>query len=500
MSSSDVAAAGVAPREAHEPRESRKAGREQTPQRASATPGAGRSRRLALFLRAAAFDYALVLVVSAALVFTVSYGFNSAPDLRGNVALIAVACGALLVPLYAGSWSKRALPVAAAAYAVAAVGVVAALSALSPEPVELFVDGQVNDVDANYTVFGIVVALVPPIVYLLSRRTWGVAALFFLGVLACGSIQFLYRDWIASQPGTVAALVAYAGMGALFMVQGYRDGVMKSHIVKRTSFFGAFAFGVLGSLLCMAVGAALFFGVIAGLGLSTVDAKPFEDYFSRPVVEYDGAFEQQQVYDPDTATSNLSDEIDETSDDESGSDTSEETESGGGFTLVSAIVDTLNLDDWSEAFEAIRFELPVSLKVLLGLLPPFLVALVIWLRYRRRTARLRKIEQRPLPERVALLYNFFMRSFKRLRIEKPPAATPLEFALSSSGELAGFMRNASQADLLGVTLIYQRAVYGAGNVSEADYAYVRDYYAAFFKNAHARMGHPKWAFWGFWRI
>ena len=289
-------------------------------------------------------------------------------------------------------------------------------------------------------------------------------------------------------------------MGTLFMVQGYRQGVLRSRIVKKTSFVGAFAFGVIGSLACLGVGALVFFGIIAGLGIETVNAKPFEDYYSRPVVEYDGTFSQQQVYDPNLGTSNLSDEIDETNDDESGSDSNQQNESGGGFTFVSAIVDTLNMDDWSESFEAIRFDMPLSLKVLLVLIPPLVIALIIWLRYRRRAARLRKIEQHPLPERVALLYNFFMSRFKRMKIEKSPAATPLEFALSSSGELAGFMRNDSKADFLGITLIYQRAVYGAGNVTEEDYKYVRDYYRAFFKNAHLRMGHPRWILSGFWRI
>ena len=458
-------------------------------------------RRLVLFLRASIFDYLLVLVVSAGLVFTVSYGFNSAPDLRSNVGLIAVVCAVLLPFLYAGAWSKRALPISAGLYVVAAILAVVAISALSPEPADLFVDGQVNDVANNYTVFAIVLVVVPPIVYLLSRRTWGVAVLFFLGVLACGTVQFLYRDWISSEPGTVAALVAYVGMGALFMVQGYRQGVLQSRVVKRTSFLGAFAFGVVGSLLCAGVGVLVFFGVVSGLGLNTVDAKPFEDYFSRPVIEYDGVFEQQQIYDPDLGTSNLSDEVDETNDQQSGSsDDNQESESGGGFTLVSALVDTLNLDDWQESFESIRFDVPLPVRVLLWLIPLEIIALIVYARYHVRVRRLRAIEQHPLPERVALLYNYFMRSFKRLKIERPQTATPIEFALSSSSELASFARNDAQADLLGVTLIYQRAVYGAGNVSEDDYAYVRSYYESFHKNAHARMGHPRWVLRGFWRI
>ena len=464
--------------------------------------GARKPSRLNLFLRASVFDYVLVLVVSAALVFTVSYGFYSAPELRENVALIAIVCAVLLVPLYAGAWSKRAIVVAAIVYIVLAAAAVMAISAMSPESVDLFVDGQINDVENNYAVFALVCVVVPPIVYLLSRRTWGVAALMFATVLACGSVQFLYRDWISTQPGTIAAIIAYAGVGALFMVQGYRQGVMRSHIVKRTSFFGAFAFGVVGSLVCVGIGALAFAGIISGLNLSTVDAKPFEDYFIRPVEEYDGTFEQQQVYDPDLGTSNLTEVTEETKDQQSGAETEEELHGGmgGGFVFVSAIVDTLNLDEWNEALDAIRFDMPLNLRVLLTLVPILIIALIVYLRYYQRKRRLKKIEKYPLPERVALLYNFFMRGFKRLKVDKPATATPLEFALSSAGELAGFTRNASQSDLLGITLIYQRAVYGAGNVTEEDYEYVRDYYLSFFKNAHARMGHPRWALNGFWRI
>lgn len=456
--------------------------------------------RMTLFLRASVFDYVLVLIVSCALTFTVSYGFYSAPDLRGNVALIAAASAVLLAVLYFGGWSKRAVAISAAVYAVLAAGVVAFIASLSPEAVDLFVDGQINDVENNFAVFGIVVVVVPPIVYLLSRRSWGMVALFFLGTLACGAIQFLYRDWISSEPGTIAALVAYVGMGALFVMQGYRHGVLTSRIVKKTSFLAAFTFGVVGASACVGVGALMFYGIISGLGLGTVDAKPFEDYYTRPVIEYDGDFEQELVYDPELGTSNLSDEIDYTNDDENGVEGEQDAQSSGGFSFVSSVIDTLNMDEWQETFEAIRFDIPLPMRVLLWLLPPLIVALAVYLRYRRREQRLRAIERRPIPERVVLLYNFFMRGLKCLKVEKPPSATPLEFALSTAGELAGFARNESHADLLGITLIYQRAVYGAGNVSYEDYRYVRDYYESFFENAHARMGHLGWALKGFWRI
>ena len=62
----------------------------------AAENGRGKTNgRMRLFLRSSAFDFLLVLVLSCALVFTVSYGFESAPDLRGNLALEAGVCAML---------------------------------------------------------------------------------------------------------------------------------------------------------------------------------------------------------------------------------------------------------------------------------------------------------------------------------------------------------------------------------------------------------------------
>ena len=468
--------------------------------RAGAENRSGSSSRLSLFLRSVVFDFLLVLVVSVGLAFTVSYGFNSAPDLRGDVFVTAGVCALLLACLYAGSWSKRALVFAAVAYVLVAVGVVAGISALSPEAAPMFVDGQVNDVEQNYAVYAIVLVIVPLVVYLLSRRTLGVAVLLLAGALACGFIQFLYRDWISTQPGTAAALAVYVGIGALFVLQGYRQGVLKSASVQRTSFFAAFAFGVVGALVCVGVGVGVFYGVVDALGIETVNIKPFEDYYQRPVVEYDGGYTTQLIIDPELGTSVTSDELGETSDVAEGAEDQRDEDSGGGFTLVSVVSSIMSPDNWSEMFDAGFFNIPPDLAMLLVLVPLLLIAALVGLRLYWRRRRLKKLEQRPRAEAAVELYNFFMKGFSRLKIDKPASFTPLEFAMASATELAPFTRNASKTNLLDVTLIYQRAAYGAGNVSDADWNRLKDYYNSFFEHAHARMGTFKWALRGFWRI
>ena len=464
-------------------------------------PSAKKSSHLNLFLRSSIFDYVLVLVVAAALTFTVSFAFYSASGLRSNIVFTVVITAILLVPLYAGAWSKRALTPAIIGYIVLAIAVIAGISFMAPESTELFVDGQINDTDSNYAIYGIVVVVVPVLVYLLSRRTWGVAVLLFAVALACGSVQFLYRDWISTQPGTAAAILAFAGTGALFVVQGYRQGVLRARHVKRTAFGASFLFGVGLAALCSALAVGLYFLIIPNLGLSTIDIKPFQDYYQRPVIEYDGTYEQELVIDPNLGTSAVNEDMQDTSSDAQGKAAEDESsEAGGGFSVSQLVIDTLNPDNWQEALDAIRYDLPLSLKFLLAFIPIALIVAAILLRRSVRNRRLVKMATRPFDERVVILYDFFLKRFKRLKIDKSPSATPLEFALDSSSELAPFVRNDSKTNFLDITLIYQRACYGAHNVSAADYAQCEDYYRAFFKNAKSRMSGLKWAFWGFWRI
>ena len=130
----------------------------------------GKSTRMRLWLQSSALDFLLVLVVSVALVYTVSYGFYSAEAYRGNVLLLAGLCLPLLLVLFAGSWSKRAVLFSALGALALSCVYIGAATALSPDPA-LFAEGGVNDAAGNYTIFAIVLCVTTILTYLLSRRT-----------------------------------------------------------------------------------------------------------------------------------------------------------------------------------------------------------------------------------------------------------------------------------------------------------------------------------------
>lgn len=475
--------------------------REAAPSSAAAAGAAGQGR-LELFLRSSAVDFLLVLAVAVCLVMTVSFGFKSAPELRGNPAVVLALCAPLLLVLFGGSWSKRAVVPSAVLAVLVAVVELVMLGALSTEP--LFVDGAVNDAPGCYLVFGFVAAVVPVLVFLLSRRRAGVLVLLVASALSCAFVQFMYRDWVSSEPGTAVFLVCMVAAGALMVFQSYREGLYGS--VKtgqpRFALAGLFACGL--SALCVLLGAALFLGIVSQLGLGTPSIRPFQDYYKRPVIEYTGVFSQQPTQDPSITTSQVSTEESDANQQGPGgiqSDAPDQIEDANASAIDQLVqaVSSFDMNSWIESFAAVSYQqllldnLPWIVLVLL------LVLALVLLWRRQRQARLARMAEQPAEWRVWYLYHWLLKRFRRLGIEKPQNSTPLEFAMATRAQLTPFARGTGGVDFLAVTLAYQRACFGAAENPDEDCRLVEAYYRAFFKNARDYVGGAKWLL-TFWRM
>lgn len=459
--------------------------------------------RLSMFLQGAIFDLLLALVVSAAAVFTVSYAFDSAASLRGNIALIVGVCLLVLLPMYAGSWSKRALAPAVAATVIVCIGVVAVFGAVQPAGTELFVDGSVNDVPENYVIFAFVLAVVPIIVFLLSRRTTGLFFLLVLVVVACGAVQFLYRDWLATQPGVPAFIAAFFAVCMMFVYQTYRSSIVSAKRVKKPVFGRVFAFSALISAMCVGIACAVFFCVVNPLGLTTPDIKPFKDYYQKPVVEYTGVYTEQQVDNLDLKTSSLSDEWKDTSrQGEGGSEvnTPDDLISSDPLTGIAQQLEGFDASEWAEQFQTVGYNVLEPQHIIAILLVIAAIVAVIVLQRRRRKARLEKWRTLPSGEEAVAIYDFITKRLGRLGFKKNDNLTPLEHAMAQRKELAAFSRGTGGVDFMQFTLLWQRAYYGGLELSPEQLGAMERYYQAFFANAKSQTGKLKWALWRFWRI
>lgn len=462
--------------------------------------GQASSRRMG-FLKANVLDFVLVLVVSVALIMTASFGFNSAPDYRGNPLLAAALSAPMLLILFAGSWSRRVvLPSAVVAIAYAVVVMVGAIVLTTGSGTELFVDGSVNDVATNYIVYACVALVVPVLAFLLSRRTVGLAFLLIAAVLCCCWIQFLYRDW-ANNHGLAISLVVYVGIAMLFVYQTYKSSVRNAQRAKKTRFLGVFAYAAGIALVCAGLGAAVFFGIVQPSGLQTADVRPFQKTFSVPVQKYSGVYSPEQVEDPDKTTDKTNDNWKDSNENNDGGDEADDSDDpqANPLSAVQQFVSSFSSDDWSQQFDAINYDQLKWGALIAALVIAAAWAFVIWLRRHQRARRLQAIEAQEPQKQVWSLYNFVIDRFKRMKVERPTTLTPMEFALSSQRNLAQFAEDTGGVSFVRMTDIYQRVCFGGQTPTTQELDDMKNYYNAFFKNAYLYSGKLKWIY-RFWRI
>ena len=458
-----------------------------------------KSTRLRLWLQSSALDFVMVLVVCVALVHTVAYAFNSADRFQGNFLLIAGLCIPLLLAMFAGSWSKRALlPSIGATVALMAIYVGVSM-AISPE--EMFVAGAVNDSPDNYTVFTMVLCVTTILVYLLSRRTVGLVFLLVGCVVACGFVQYAWPEWLTQLDGLPSFLVTFLGVVMLFVYQCYKQSVYSANRAKRTSFAGAFAYSALVGVICVVVGVGVF-AAIQSIAPDTVQIKPFEEHVSPPVDEKANSYERSEVEGDDT-TNETDDHKEDADDADGGNDIAR---NGFGFlqgTLIGNVAQSLagfdpndpNQDFQNIAYLIMRWEL-----LIMGILVALLILAAVLIQRARRKLRLRRIEKESPGYQAWYLYTFLVERFRRLKLAKPAHLTPLEFAVGFSKPMLPFTRGTDGVDFVDVSGTYQDAVFGGEQPSEEELDDMKAYYRAFFKNARQYVGLPKWCLWKFWRV
>ena len=469
------------------------------------TPRAAKrgNTKLRYFLQSSVFDYLLVLICSVTLMIAASFAFESAPSIRGNALVNAGIAVPMLAILFAGSWSKKALVPSAIGAVIYGAAVLIVCMVLTPADTPMFVDAGINDVAENYVVYGFVAIVVPVLVYLLSRRRIGVLVLFVAAVLTFTMVQFMYRDWITSEPAALVSVIGYIAVGALFIFQGYRSSVYQARRIKKVTFGKATLFAALTAAVCMGLGVLFFVAVISPLGLSTPELKPFKDYYIPPTIEYTGIYDEQSVDNPDIVTSNVNDNDNDSNQDAKGGKqtASPKNNDDSASNPISDLIQQLSnfdQDDWNQVFNTISFtKLALNLMFLLVLLAIPIVAIVLLWR-RRRVKRLEKIADEPDGYKVWFIYEFLVERMRRLGLKRPENLTLLEYAMASRNQLAPFAQGTDGIDFLALTLAYQRAVYG-GNSSPEDVQMLETYYKAFFKNAFHYVGKRRWII-KFWRM
>lgn len=461
------------------------------------------STRLALFLRSSLPDYVLALLTSFGVAYALYSGFDATMELRSQVPLMLGIPALLLLVMFIGAWSKRAMLVSALATAFVGLVIVGIAAALMPSDVSVISDGAVNDASGNYVIFALIAVFVAIATYLLSRRRWGCVVLVVLATLICCGVQFLFRDWMDSEGGLAAFLVAFVGSVALLIYQQFRASAYKAQHLGKVSFGTGFFFSLAMVALSATVASGVFYGLVQPLNLETSVIKPFEMHILRPVIEYTGIYDAVQVENPNIRTSLLGDEVADTNQPYDGGEVSEDNKQKQNATnpLVQ-FVQSLNIfdqDNWQEDENPVSYDQLQTTLLWMALGVVAVVTAAVLLRKWWRRRRLAKLAQLPPAKRVNALYRFLRNRFDKLGIKASPSQTPLEFAFARHQDMEPWNQHTGKVNFVRVTLLYQRAAYGTGDISEAEYKQVERYYNEFFNNTHRFVGTSRWL-WLFWKI
>lgn len=469
----------------------------------------GASSRRRLFLQSTAIDFLLVLAVAVGLTFTVSFGFHSAAALRGNIGLIALMEAPLLLAMFVGSWSKKTLAPSIGATVVVAAVIVGVAMAVSPDP--MFADASdghgwsVNDVPGNYGIFAMTAVVCGAVSFLLSRRPVGLVFLLAITIAASGTVQYLWPTWMTEEPGVAASVILMICVATLLIYQCYKQSIYSANRVKRTSFLGAFSFSAIVVCICVAVGALVFFGVVAGLGLTTGQfPPPFEEYVSPPWAETSDQYSTTTA--EGDATSDKTDDEEKESQSEAEGGSNSMAEAFAGFWEQSFVANMVKsstgyTEDGENAdYDTVMYLIVTWGAIITAVLIVLLVVAVILAQRARRTLRLRWLSRKSRSYEMWYLYTFLVGRFRRMRIRQPAHLTPLEFAQGFSKTMRPFTRDTDGVDFIEVSAVYQDVVFGGIQPTEEQMARVRRYYRAFFKNARRYVGWPKWLLYKYWRI
>ena len=221
-------------------------------------------------------------------------------------------------------------------------------------------------------------------------------------------------------------------------------------------------------------------------------------------MEYSGIYTEEEIENPDITTSRTNEQKKDTNQDAKGGTDSKQPEDDNsqGANPISTVMQqfsNFDVNDWQEMFDTINYN-QLVLNAALLLIPLIaLFVLVVWLFKRKRAKRLEKIAGESPAYRVWYIWTFLEGRLQRLGITRPDTLTPMEYALASRNEMLPFSQGCAGITYLQLTLIYQRAIYAGGNVSEEDYKKFEKFYNAFFDNARRESGKLKWL-WRFWRI
>ncbi len=342
------------------------------------------------------------------------------------------------------------------------------------------------DPEENGRLWYLVVVLCAAIVYLLSRTRLTSWLLLILGALCIA--YFTILEYTVYLWGLLLFLFA-AGTWICFV--GYRRNML--HIsALRTAFLPMIGWSAGVSLLCLAVGSLLWWGVIRPLQPPTQDLIVLTEFLQYNRLEQLGLVDENEVYD----SSALSDWINENYTrltDQMAEDPDADTQAEAGGTQQEEHAEDPDTEDAPASTQAdgstdwITYDsFPVVQTVLLGALALLILAALIVLFFRRRAIWYkRRTKDMDDEAYIRFFFPWYLTRLRRMKLPAPMGDSPMEYAARL--ETSTRFLNDTGVTWAELSEIFSRLVYGGRGVQPGDREKFETFYRGFYRCCRKKL-------------
>ena len=429
------------------------------------------------FLRDSIWDVLLCTVMIFASATTVFSGFHVPKEHVTDYAVTAGSALILTLLLTCASYNKRSILLGiASAVCIFAGMIVFSVGTGS----NLFADKE-----SNPFMRFLLLIIISIVIFILTRFRAGTALLFAAGAFTLCLVEFMYES------RHLICLFLFLTANCMMMIfRTYIYNVLHSRTLKRAQ-MSAVVFALVLSILVTGVGSGLFYGIVRRLNPPAKELKIITKYLSLETLEKLGVADTRIIKDPTLMTENLDDQQDTTKQDteekdeniEDSSSEADEPEDNQGISPE-------NLDKKQKGiFDAIRYDWGIPLWLFWTVLAMLLASGMIGTKIFLRRRWYRKVKQKPLDEQVRVMYLFFMKKFRQMKIRTVPGETPTQFAERTEQQLHCFRTEGiSPVAFTNLTDVLVRTEYGGQIPAFTDVTQFESFYRRFYRNCREYLG------------
>ncbi|MDO4501706.1 MAG: DUF4129 domain-containing protein [Coriobacteriia bacterium] len=440
--------------------------------------------RFVAYMASQAWDCLLTVLVAASASGLVATAYWSGDAFVAAPWLFSIPSALALILLYAASFSKRGMIIGAVGIPVLTVVALVAASAG-------FNGAMFDDTAGNPCPPLLATIVTSVIAFLLTRRRPGIVVLMFVSILLIGYLQFIYKEG-----HVVLSMVLLCSLAAMLAFRGFTQSRSQTVAQQLTQTPKALALCLLCALALLGVGSGVYAAVVAPLNPPTMEIKLIKELLALPQVDMTGIADRTSTEDKDKTSNKTNDE--EQLSNKKGDDKTDQNDQGKGQDEKddrTSAFDAFDPSVLKDGYDAVTHDLPPVAIAFLWMIPPLLVALILFglvrLKLHRRARRLRALKELPAAECAIQSYLAVNALFNKIKIPARGAKTPTEHAASVRSFTQAF-RGADGTDFCALTNVFVQARYGHHDPSPEQIQQVNSFMDALYANCRAHLGTPSY--------